>query len=512
MQTSILEWLEASAKRYPNKSAFTDDKNEISFAQTMFGAKAIGSCLSEMVEPGNPVAVLTGRHAFTPVCFFGVLYSGCHYVPLDPESPAERLNAILSRLSKKVILTDNAHLPLVNAIHFTGKVILMEDALQTQITETQLQYIRTQVTDLDPLYVIFTSGSTGIPKGVVTSHRAMCNFITGLTDVLEIDHTEVIGSQAPLDYVGAVKDIYTGLLTGACVVIIPKTYFTVSENLFHFLNEHKVTSIAWTVTALVLPTTQGIFDDSIPPKYLKRVGFTGSVMPCKYLRVWQQNLPGVRFINLYGPTEVTACCSYYVVDGLVNHDDTLPIGVPFKNYNMFILKEDNTKAKPGEMGELCVGGISIGLGYYDDAELSSQIFIQNPLHNLYRDMIYRTGDLSIQRPDGVFEYHGRRDRQIKLHGYRIELGEIEESLKALDVVDDGCCLYDAENERLFLYYSGIASVKEIAVALRRSLPAHMIPRKIIRLETLPLMANMKVDIQKLKKMMTEGSCDKRQEK
>lgn len=505
MQTSILEWLEASAERYPNKSAFSDEKRDITFSETMNLAKAIGSCLSELVEPGKPITILTGRHAFTPVCFFGALYAGCHYVPLDPESPADRLNAVLEKLSDKVILTDCAHLPLVKALNFAGRVIIMESALQTQIDELRLQHIRTQVTDMDPLYVIFTSGSTGAPKGVVTSHRAMGNFIAGLTEILQIDNTDIIGSQAPLDYVGAVKDIYAGVLTGASVVMIPKAYFTVSENLFHFLNQHKITSIAWTVTALVLPTAQGIFDDCTPPRYLKRVGFTGSVMPCKYLRIWQQNLPGVRFINLYGPTEVTACCSYYKVDRLVNDDETLPIGVPFGNYKMFVLKDDYTKAANGELGELCVGGISIGLGYYDDPGLSSEIFIQNPLHNLYRDIIYKTGDLCIQRPDGNFEYHGRRDRQIKLHGYRIELGEIEESLKALGQVDDGCCLYDADNERMTLFYSGMASVKEVTVALRKKLPAHMIPRKIIALEKLPLMANMKVDMQKLKTMMAEGN-------
>ncbi len=504
MQTSILEWLEASAERYPCKPAFSDETNEISFLEVMNGAKAIGSCLSEIDGPGNPVAVLTGRHAFTPVCFFGVLYSGCHYVPLDPESPADRLNSILNRLNTNIILTDDKHLPLIKTLNFSGKIIVMEQALQTKIEEFRLSGIRAAVTDLDPMYIIFTSGSTGVPKGVVTSHRAMCNFISGLAQVTGIDHTDVIGSQAPLDYVGAVKDIYVGLYTGATIFIIPKTYFAVSENLFDLLNNRGITSVAWTVTALVLPTIQGIFDECDPPKHLKRVCFTGSVMPCKYLRVWQQHLPGVRFINLYGPTEVTACCSYHIVDKLVDDGDSIPIGLPFRNYKMFVLKDDNTEAEFGELGELCVGGISLASGYYNDPERSNEHFIQNPLHNLYRDIVYKTGDLSIQRHDGIFEYHGRRDRQIKLHGYRVELGEIEESVKALNDVKDGCCLYDAASECLFLFYSGLASNKEIVVELRKKLPAHMIPRKIVRLEALPLMPNMKVDMQTLKKIMAEG--------
>ncbi|MEM5768052.1 MAG: AMP-binding protein, partial [Bacillota bacterium] len=254
MQISILEWLEASAKRHPNRTAFFDINNKVAFSEVMAGAKSIGSRLSGLIEPGNPVAILTGRHAFTPICFLGVLYSGCYYVPLDPSSPAERLITILLKLNTKVILTDSENLPLAETLNFSGTIILMEKARQTKINEVRLGCIRTQMTDLDPLYVIFTSGSTGMPKGVVTSHRAMFSFISGLVDVTGIDHTDVIGSQAPLDYVGAVKDLYAGLFTGASVFIIPKACFTVSENLFDLLNEHRITSIAWTVTALVLPT------------------------------------------------------------------------------------------------------------------------------------------------------------------------------------------------------------------------------------------------------------------
>ena len=504
MQINILEWLEASAQKYPDKPALSDINSEITFSETMAEAKAIGSFLAGRINPGNPVVVLAGRRARTLVGFLGVAYAGCYYVPLDPESPADRLNTILARLDCPVILTEAKYVPFAQKLDFLGAIVTMEEALQARPDMNRLDCIRAQATDLDPLYVIFTSGSTGAPKGVVTTHRSMFTFITGLVEATGIDHTDVIGSQAPLDYVGVVKDFYTGLYVGAEVFIIPKACFTVSENLFDILNERRVTSIAWTVTALVLPTMQGIFDECPPPRYLRRVCFTGSVMPCKYLRIWQQHLPCVRFINLYGPTEVTACCSYYVVDRLVSDDDSLPIGVPFRNYRMFVLKDDNTEADVGELGELCVGGPGVAQGYYKDPELSSKHFVQNPLHNAYRDIIYRTGDLCIRRPDGNFEYHGRRDRQVKLHGYRIELDEVEESAKALQAVDDCCCLYDADNEQLCLFYSGSATSRDIIVRLRKKLPAYMVPRRVIRLGRLPLMHNMKIDMQKLKEMMVTG--------
>jgi D-alanine--poly(phosphoribitol) ligase subunit 1 len=506
LQSNILEWLEASARKYSDRPAFSDIDRSITFSEAAACARAIGSFLTEYVKPRSPVVVLTGRHAYTLVCFLGVVYAGCYYVPLDPESPADRLNTILRRLDSPVILTDAEHLSSAQNLDFSGSIVTMEQALEARPDTTRLDDIRSQTTDLDPLYVIFTSGSTGTPKGVVTTHRSMFTFITGLVEATGIDHTDIIGSQAPLDYVGVVKDFYAGLFTGAHVFIIPKVCFTVPENLFDLMNERRVTSIAWTVTALVLPTMQGIFDECSPPRYLKRVCFTGSVMPSKYLRIWQQHLPGVQFINLYGPTEVTACCSYYVVDRLVSNDDSIPIGVPFRNYSMFVLKDDNTEAACGELGELCVGGSAVAQGYYKDPELSSQYFVQNPLHDAYRDIVYRTGDLCVRRPDGNFEYHGRRDRQVKLHGYRIELGEVEESAKALAGIDDCCCLYDAASEQLCLFYSGSATRRDIVTGLRKKLPAYMIPRQMIRLEHMPLMPNMKIDMQKLKAMMvTEHS-------
>ena len=221
-------------------------------------------------------------------------------------------------------------------------------------------------------------------------------------------------------------------------------------------------------------------------------------MPCKYLKIWQQNLPDVLYVNQYGPTEATASCTYYIVNEQVDDDTVLPIGEPYENYTVTLLNEDGTATKPGEIGEICVSGPILALGYYGNPEKTAESFIQNPLNQNYRELIYKTGDLGSFDPDGILEFHGRKDRQIKHMGHRIELGEIEETAKQVEGVLDCCSLYYKEKEQLYLFYTGEATSKDIVIHFRKVLPGFMSPRKLINLEALPTLPNGKTDMQTLK--------------
>ena len=221
-------------------------------------------------------------------------------------------------------------------------------------------------------------------------------------------------------------------------------------------------------------------------------------MRCPVLRVWQQNLPDAKFVNQYGPTECTASCTYYEVEGLVEESDTLPIGKPYSNYRVFLLGEDNTPTPQGEMGEICVSGQTVALGYYNAPELTAKTFIQNPLNTAYAERIFKTGDYGVMRDDGVLLFKGRKDRQIKHLGHRVELSEIEAAALKLENVSDCCSMYQKEKELIYLFYTGEATVKEIATYLRGILPGFMVPRKLIQLEAMPRLANGKTDMQGLK--------------
>lgn len=497
MNTSVLTWLEATVARVPDKVVFTDEAGGLTFSQVDCLRKAVGSYLTRLVKPGSPVAIMSGRSVLTPVCFLGVASAGCFYAPMDATMPVSRLQQILGVIQASVMLVDRANLELAQSLGYQGTIVVAEDILETEIDERALQSAQYNLTEEAPLYVIFTSGSTGVPKGVITSHHSLMCYIDAVCKVLNVEQDDVFGNQSPLDYIAAVRDIYIPVKTGASTVIIPKNEFSMPQKLFETLNAHKVTALCWSVSGVELPAKLGAFD-LVKPEYLKKLCFSGSVINSKYLKIWMDNLPGVLFVNQYGPTEATASCTYHVVTEQVDETTVLPIGRPYENYRILLLKEDMTEAGPGETGEICVSGPILALGYYGAPEKTAEAFIQNPLNPNYRELIYRTGDLGSFREDGVLMFHGRLDRQIKHMGHRIELEEIEETARQISGVGECCALYHKPKEHLYLFYTGDATSKEIVIHFRKVLPAFMAPRKLINLPELPRLPNGKIDMQTLK--------------
>lgn len=497
METSILTRLKRTAEQYADKKMFSDPESSITFAQFNDYTKAIGTYIAKTVPQGSPVVVMSGRHVMTPACYLGVVRAGCFYGPMDANMPTARLNQILSVIKADYMLVDKAHVEVASSLDFNGTIIVLEDIIDTQPDAQLLAEREASLICTSPLYVIFTSGSTGVPKGVITSHQSLMCYIDAVTKVLNINDTDIMGNQSPLDYIAAIRDIYLPISTGASTFIIPKNEFAVPTLLFETLNREKITALCWSVAGVELPAKLGAFD-VMKPEYLKKLCFSGSVMPCKYLKIWQENLPDVLYVNQYGPTEATASCTYYVVKEKVDDDTVLPIGTPYDNYKILLLNDDNQPVKQGETAEICVSGPILALGYYGNADYTEKAFIQNPLNPNYRELIYKTGDLGSFREDGVLEFHGRKDRQIKHMGHRIELGEIEETAKKIEGVLDCCSLYNKPKEHLYLFYTGPATSKEIVLYFRKNLPAFMSPRKLVNLEALPTLPNGKLDMQTLK--------------
>ena len=497
METSILNRLNKNAEKYSDKVMFKDEHSQITFGEFNALTKSIGTALAKRVPCGSPVAVMSGRHILTPSCLLGAVRAGCFYAPMDGDMPKARLNQIIGVIKADYMLVDEAHLETARSLDFSGEILVMEELNDTAPDDELLSQREAALQCTSPLYVIFTSGSTGVPKGVITSHLSLMTYIDSVAKVLSIDDSDVLGNQSPLDYIAAVRDIYLPISFGASTYIIPKNEFAVPAALFETLNREKITALCWSVAGVEIPAKLGAFDVS-KPEYLKKLCFSGSVMPCKYLKIWQEHLPDVLYVNQYGPTEATASCTYYVVDKKVDDDTVLPIGKPYDNYRVFLLNEDNTATSQGEKGEICVSGPILALGYYGNPEQTSKTFMQNPLNPNYRELIYKTGDLGSFDENGVLHFHGRKDRQIKHLGHRIELGEIEETAKKLEGVTDCCALYHKEKATLYLFYTGQATPKEIVLYFRQNMPAFMVPRKQVQLDKLPTLPNGKTDMQTLK--------------
>ena len=481
----------------PERVLYKDEFSSLTWGAFQASSDAIGTYLAGLIGPVAPVAVMTGRHVWTPACFLGVVKAGCFYAPMDGDLPKARLDQMLGVVQAAVMLVDRAHLKTAKELDFHGEIVVMEDILQTPVDPELLFSRKSAMTATSPLYVIFTSGSSGIPKGVITSHESLICYIDAVIKVLHIDESDVLGSQSPLDYIAAIRDIYIPLFTGASTYIIPKNEFAIPAQLFETLNRERVSTICWSVAGVELPAKLGAFELG-KPQYLKKLCFSGSVIHCKYLKIWQENLPDVMYVNQYGPTEATASCTYYIVDHPVSEDTVLPIGVPYENYRILLLNEDDTATPPGEIGEICVSGPILALGYYGNRAYTEKAFLQNPLNPYYRELIYKTGDLGRFDEKGLLEFHGRKDRQIKHMGHRIELSEIEETAGRIDGVQDCCALYDRDRELLYLFYTGTASSKEIVLYFRQNMPSYMAPRKTVRLDELPRLPNGKTDMQTLK--------------
>lgn len=503
MTTNILSYLDDKAKRFPNKTGIADDKRSLTFGEWQQQAMSIGTCLAKATEKTmrKPVLVFVDRKIETLVGFMGVVESGNFYVPIDCKMPFERVKLISDVCQPIAAITisvkDNT---ILDQIEFDGLRFSYSEAITKEKDDVLLADIRREIIDLDPVYSIFTSGSTGVPKGVLISHRGLMDFADFLVERFNITEEDVVANQAPFYFDCSVKDIGICLRSGATLNIIPRKCFAFPKLLVDFLNERKVTCLFWATSAVILVANTGILDEK-KPLYLKCVSFGGEAMPAKQLNVWRKNLPKVQYINVYGPTEVTVDCTYYVVDREFKDGEYIPIGNNIPNKQVLLLKDDNTEAAVGEVGEMCVRGTGVALGYYGNRSKTEEVFVQNPLNPLFNDIIYRTGDLGRWNERGELEFVSRKDFQVKHKGNRIELGEIEVAVNAIERVTNAVCIFDHKNDKLVLYYTTIdGQPMDIINLVKERIPVYMFPEVVNHLAQMPYNLNGKIDRIELKKM------------
>lgn len=280
--------------------------------------------------------------------------------------------------------------------------------------------------------------------------------------------------------------------------VIPKLFFSFPAKLIDCINEQKINTIIWATSALRIVENLNALEKTLP-ETLTTVMFSGEVMPNKVLNYWRNKLPSVKFVNLYGPTEITCNCLYYKVDKPFADEDALPIGIPFKNTDILLLDGNRLITEAGVTGEICVRGTSLAHGYYRNAEKTAEAFCQNPCNDCYPELIYRTGDLAKKGEDGQFYFVSRKDYQIKHMGHRIELGEIEIVVNALGFIDAACCIYDEKEEKIVLFYQAQeACDSEILKQAGKTLPKYMLPNRLIHFKALPMTKNAKIDRERLK--------------
>ena len=307
---NVTSLLDNTASNNPSKAAYIDEMKSLTFAEVQAFVHRIGTALASRLNCVNmPFIVLSDRNVESICAFLGVAASRNFYVPLDINLPEERIRAVLDQVKPAaIIVTDSEnHESYGNVPMFS-----IDDLMNCVPDEQLLRELSAATLPTDPLYAICTSGSTGVPKIVVKPHQSVTDFIPVFTETFGFSENDVFGNQAPFDFDVSAKDIYTTLYCGASMYIIPKSCFTLPKKLVDVLEERGVTALVWSVSALCVVAGMGALKHHVP-SMIRKVLFSGEVMPLKMLNVWRSYYPDVMFVNLYGPTESTGNCMYYIV-------------------------------------------------------------------------------------------------------------------------------------------------------------------------------------------------------
>ena len=505
MTNSAVRMLQDSARRHANRIALEDGDILLTYVQYLHRAEQIGTGLIRQDLNRAPVVVMLPKSADALCTFMGAMFAGCPYVPMNMGTPISRSEKMFENLKPGAIICYQAQCDALRQAFPGIAVLCFEQLLETVADPVALEASLSNVTDTDPIYIMYTSGSTGVPKGVTIPHIGVIDYAHWVVERFGFDESTVMASQAPFYFDNSIFDIYGSMLAGGKLVIVPENMYMFPGKLPQYLLEHDITSIFWVPSVMINVANSGALTGIDLPK-LKNIAFCGEVMPNTQLNIWRRALPGRCFANLYGPTEISDVCCYYIVDREYADSDPLPIGVACENMRIHILTEDNREAAVNEQGELCVVGSGLALGYWNAPQITEKVFVSNPLQPNVPQRMYRTGDLACRNEEGLIMFQGRKDNQIKLRGNRIELGEIEAAAMCVPGVENVCALLDQENQQIVLFVETKATflLRRFNMELKKYIPLYMMPGKLVCMEQLPHTPNDKIDRVALKQKLKEG--------
>jgi len=457
------------------------------------------------VRKGDRVCVRLDKCTLAYSLVIACLKSGATYFVVDPSNPSGRVAQILDKCMPSLVFSARE-----SPLDISGHRVVTVDqenqlaALDYPDADDGPFEPETDIVGTDPAYIMFTSGSTGFPKGAVMSHANLLNFIQWANWEFSVKPDDVFTNLNPLFFDNSVFDFYASIMNGASLVPFDAATMKDPYRVLRRIDELRCT-IYFSVPSLLIyfQTLKMITPSAFP--HVRTVIFGGEGYPKTKLKdLFDCLSPRAELVNVYGPTECTCICSAYRVTDADFEDLSgyPPLGGPIPNFSFAILNERDQAAALGEVGDLCLGGPCVGLGYFDEPALTQEVFRQNPLNPLYYERTYRTGDLVCLSEDGKIHFVGRKDHQIKHQGYRIELGEIEHALCRIPGVNEAVALHSTR-DGVSLIIAVVASRDDLTPdvvrrGVARVVPAYMVPSLINVLEELPKNDNGKIDRNLLK--------------
>ncbi|WP_437975236.1 non-ribosomal peptide synthase/polyketide synthase [Sorangium sp. So ce295] len=500
---------EEQAARRPEQVAASCRGQALRYRELDRRANRLGHALRRAgVQAGEVVAVLAERGLGLLSMVVGVFKAGGAYLPLDDKHPSERTAQLLRLSGARVVLVEEGRQAQLDAAmaRLSGAerpaVVVLESVLSGEGPEHPLGNIARPE---QLAYVIFTSGSTGVPKGAMVTSQGMLNNQLSKVPYLGLTEADVIAQTASQSFDISVWQLLAGLLCGARVEIVPdETAHDPGALLRH------VRAAGVTVLESVPSLIGGmLLEERVELPRLRWMLPTGEALSPELWRRWLERYPGIPLVNAYGPAECAddvALCTLREPPGA--ETVVVPIGRPTDNNRLYVLDAALRQVAVGVIGEVCVAGVGVGLGYLGDPARTAEAFVPNPFAKASGERLYRTGDLGRYRADGALEYVGRADQQVKIRGHRIELGEIEARLVEHEAVREAAVVAreDSPGDRRLVAYVVSAPAggeaarareealrEELRAWLRAALPAYMVPPAFVTLDKLPLSANGKVD-------------------
>jgi amino acid adenylation domain-containing protein len=489
------ELFERQAACRPETVAVLCQDRQLTYRQLNERANKLARSLRRRgVGPDVLVGVCMERSTELIVALLAVWKAGGAYVPMDPAYPRDRLSFMIEDAQALLLLTQDKFRSLFstmgdNAIYLDAECPALD---------------REDGTNLEPLarpsdlaYVIYTSGSTGKPKGAMILHVGLVNYLVWAIDAYQVQPQRSVPVHSSISFDLTVTSLYAPLLSGGTVELLPEDIG--AQQLLEALLRSGDRSLV-KITPAHLELLGAQLKSAQVAGLTRTFVIGGENLLAENLELWRNFAPQTRLINEYGPTETVVGCCVYEVQSEDPHTGSVPIGRPIANTQLYILDEDLQPVPPGSMGELYIGGVGVGRGYLNRPELTAERFLEDHFSGVPGARLYKSGDLARYRADGVLEYLGRSDDQVKIHGYRIELGEIESVLAAQPKVKS-CVVLAREDEpgskQLVGYVvqsEGEAPTNdELRAFILERVPEYMAPSHFVIMDALPLTSNGKVD-------------------
>lgn len=448
------------------------------------------------VVKGDVVALQLPKRRISYALLLACLRLGAPYVFLDPKNPAERTRHTVVRLRPRLIFSmsesDNA---------FGAALKLSDDNEDGWLDGVVAEDAPApRITGIDPAYVMFTSGSTGEPKGAVIPHQGVLSLIAWSGEFVRSAPRERFTAINPLHFDNSVFDVYCSLFNGAALVPVETSEVTNPASWVKIIRAGQASMMFAVPTLFLILDQLGLLTPRALPD-IRTFQFGGEGYPIGKLRDFHARFAEqARLINVYGPTETSCICSSVeITPEILSAPDSEfpPLGSMHPDFIHAILDEEQKPVPRGEPGELWIGGLCVGLGYFANAEETAARFRQDPRQDRYRALFYRTGDRVREDEKGQLWFHGRVDNQVKIRGHRVELEEIDLAVQSLSGVRRAVAvvLRGIDGDEIAVAYAAdrIVDEKEVRSCCRDKLPTYMSPAKIVQLDELPRNANGKVD-------------------